>query len=263
VRERAALGQVSEVDLLEAENRYRETLITRTESQKRQAVARLRLAVALNRPGELPAELVAPSSPAERPVPEYRELVRAVLERNPAIAALRRDLDAARATLEAERARRRPVLSGELEAAEYERPLASRSDRRAMLNLRIPLYQGGEVDAALARAAAEQDARAARMRKAEHDLHQATLDVVQELETLKVRQQAAAQRTAFRDLYLDRQRALYEMETQVSLGDAMARLTEAQWQAARVDFDLALAWARLDALTGVLPSVNNAKESKP
>jgi outer membrane protein TolC len=263
VRERASLGQVSEVDLMEAENRYREALITRTESQKRRSTARLKLAAALNRPGQLPGELTQPPAVVERPIPEYRELIREVLERNPAIAALRREAAAARSTLEAERARRRPVLSGELEAADYERPLAARSDRRVMLNLRIPLYQGGEVDAALTRAAAEQGAREARLRKAEHELHQAVLEVVQELETLKVRQQAAAQRTAFRDLYLDRQRALYEMEMQVSLGDAMVKLTEAQWQAARVEFDLALAWARLDALTGVLPSLNKTKESKP
>jgi outer membrane protein TolC len=263
VRERAALGQVSEVDLLEAENRYREALITRTESQKRQSSARQKLAIALNRPGQLPGELVQPPPAVERPIPEYRELVREVLERNPTIAALRRDAAAARSSLEAERARRRPVLSGEIEAADYERSLAARSDRRVMLNLRVPLYQGGEVDAALSRAAAEQGVREARLRRAEHELHQAVLDAIQELETLKIRRQAAVQRTAFRDLYLDRQRALYEMEMQVSLGDAMVKLTEAQWQAARVEFDLALAWARLDALTGVLPSLNKTKESKP
>jgi len=36
------------------------------------------------------------------------------------------------------------------------------------------------------------------------------------------------------------------------LGDAMTRTTEAQWLAAQVEFRLALAWARLDALTGDL-----------
>jgi outer membrane protein TolC len=264
MRERASLGQVSEVDLLEAENRYRESLLVRTESQKRRGAARQQLAAALNRPDQLPGELETPRPVAgEIPVPDYPALAREALERNPAILALRQDVEAARLLRDAERARHRPVLSGELEAADYERALAARSDRRAMLNLRVPLYQGGEVDAAVARAAAELSVREARLRKGEHELHRAVLDTVQELEALKVRKQAADQRLAFRDLYLERQRALYEMELQVNLGDAMVKLTEAQWHAARVEFDIVLARARLDALLGRLPSLNETKESKP
>jgi outer membrane protein TolC len=168
------------------------------------------------------------------------------------VAALRKELDAARAGLEAERARTRPTLNAEIEAAEYERALSGRNNFRAGLNLRVPLYQGGEVDAAVTRAAADLAAREARLRKAEHELQQAVLDAVQALETLKVRREAARQRLAFRDLYLDRARAIYEMEVQTSLGDAMTRLTEAQWLAAQADYQLALAWARIEALTGKL-----------
>ncbi len=57
-------------------------------------------------------------------------------------------------------------------------------------------------------------------------------------------------RQNYRDLYLDRSRALYELEVRTDLGDAMARSTEAQWLAAQADYRLLLAWARLDALTG-------------
>lgn len=264
VRERATLGQVSEVEVLEAENRYREALIVRTESQKRRSATRLKLAASLNRPEQLPAEVEHPKTAVtDRAIPEYPELAREALARNPAMLALRREVEAARSMQEAERARHRPVLSGELEAAEYERALTARSDWRAMLNLRVPLYQGGEVDAAVTRAAAELSARTARLRKGEYDLRQAVMDVVQELETLKVRQQTAEQRTRFRDLYLDRQRALYEMEQQISLGDAMVKLTEAQWSAARVEYDLALAWARLDALLGRLTPGPQSKEHEP
>jgi len=81
---------------------------------------------------------------------------------------------------------------------------------------------------------------------------QTVLDLVQELENLKVERNAAKVRTNYRDLYLDRSRALYELEVNSDLGDAMTRVTEAQWLAAQVEFRLALAWARLDALTGDL-----------
>lgn len=261
-RERHALGQVSEVELLEYENRYREALITRTESQKRQSSTRLQLAHALNRPEQLPGELVAPRlTVLDREIPDYKALSEDARKASPVVAALRKETDAARASLSAERARSRPTLNAEIEAAEYERALSGRNDFRAGLNLRVPLYQGGEVDAAVTRAAADLAGREARLRKAEHDLQQTVLDAVQELEALKVRREAAKQRLAFRDLYLDRARALYEMEVQANLGDAMVRLTEAQWLAAKADYELALAWARVDALTGTLvePTVPEKK----
>ena len=81
-----------------------------------------------------------------------------------------------------------------------------------------------------------------------------------ELELLKVEQQTARTRSDYRDLYLDRSRALYEMEAQVTLGDAMTKMTEAQWRAAKVEFDLAIAWARLDAMRATLITEPNEKK---
>ncbi len=252
-RERHRLGQISDVDLLELEQRYQEAFILRTRSQKRQAQSRLALAITLNRPDELPAELVLPQFPGNnRDVPEHKILLEQALRKNPALVALRQETEGARAQVAAERARRYPVLSAEGEAARYEREYVSRDDLRATLNLRIPLWQGGEDRAAIALALARLHEQEARLRRADLDLRQAALDLVQELESLKVERNAAKVRSSYRDLYLDRSRALYELEVKSDLGDAMTRVTEAQWLAAQVEFRLALAWARLDALTGDL-----------
>lgn len=261
VRERHALGQVSDVDLFASENVYREALDLRTDAQKRQAAARLALAIALGRPDTLPGELLAPAALPEREAPDYRDVLEQARKANPALAARRAGLAAARAALDAERARRRPTLTGELEAAAWERELASRNDARATLNLRIPLYQGAELEAAVTRAAAELAAEEARLAADEQALAQAALDLVQAIEALTVRRETARQRLAFRDLYLDRSRALYEMEVRTDLGDALTRLTEAQWLAAAADYELALTWAKLDALTGRL--VPAAQEVSP
>lgn len=215
LRERHELGRVSDVELLEAENRYREAAIARAESQQRRQTTRAQLAIALNRPDERPDDLVQPALPGlDREIPPYRDLLDQALKANPVVLALRREVEAARETLVAERARRRPTLSAEIEAAEYERE--------------------------------------ARLKKYEYGLRSVVLDLLQELETLRVKREAARQRIAFRDLYLDQRRALYEMEVQVRLGDALTRLTEAQWLAAKADFEMALVWARIDALTGKL-----------
>ncbi len=252
-RDRQRLGQISDVDLLELEQRYQEAFILRTHSQKRQVQSRMQLATALNRPEDLPADLVLPRCPGnDREVPELKSLLGNALQKNPALVALRQETEGARAQVAAERARRYPVLSAEGEAAYYERDFTSRDDLRATLNLRVPLWQGGEDRAAIALALARLHEQEARLRRAELDLRQAVLDLVQELESLKIECNAAKVRTAYRDLYLDRSRALYELEVKSDLGDAMTRVTEAQWLAARVEFRLALSWARIDALTGDL-----------
>ena len=54
----------------------------------------------------------------------------------------------------------------------------------------------------------------------------------------------------FRDLSLDKHRALYEMEVATNLGDAMVAISEVQFKQAEVDFNLALAWMELDLITG-------------
>lgn len=252
-RESQRLGQISEVDVLEFEHRYQEALIVRTRSQKRQAQARLQLAIALGRPEDLPAELAWPPLPGnDRPVPEYKTLLEQVMQKNPALLALRQETQAVQAQVAAERARRYPILSAEGEAARYERNIGSRDDLRATLNLRIPLWQGGEEQAHIAAALARLHEQEARLYRAEHNLRQNVLDLVQELENLKVERNAARVRSTYRDRYMDRSRALYELEVRTHLGDAMARVTEAQWQASNVEVRLALTWAQIDALTGDL-----------
>lgn len=251
VRRRHRLGAVSDVDLMAAEDDYRIALDARTASQKRQAAVRLRLALALNRPDSIPSEVERPRLKGlEREPPEYDTALKQALSHNPTIHEERARVEQARELLAGARARRRPVLSGEVEAGHYQRPFATRYDYRGALVLRVPLYQGGEDDALIAGAQAQLQEREAVLAKAEQSVREAVLDLVQRLETLKVERETARKRVAYRDLYLDRGRALYDMEVQTNLGDAMVRLTEAQYQKAKTDFDTALTWARLDALTG-------------
>ena len=82
------------------------------------------------------------------------------------------------------------------------------------------------------------------------DVSQAILEVWGELQSLKVAQQSAQAETEFRDLYLDRSRALYELEVTSDLGDAMVKTTAVRYQTMKTNFMMALAWARLDALLG-------------
>jgi outer membrane protein TolC len=252
-RDRKQLGMLSDVEVLEMESRYRDALITRTQSEKQQTSSRLRLALALNRPDSLPANLVRPQLPGnERQLVEYEDILPVVLKSNPVLQALRKEVEAARLALESQKARNWPVIAAELEAAEYKRDIGSREDIRATLNVHIPLYQGGEIAADVAEANASLREKQARLGQAELAMHQRVLDLVQRLESLQVERTAARVRVDYRDLRLEQVRGQYELEMATTLGGTMKELTEAQWMAAKVEFELALAWAELDALAGKL-----------
>ncbi len=65
----------------------------------------------------------------------------------------------------------------------------------------------------------------------------------------------------YRDWALERARAEYELEMKTTLGTSMAETQAAKLRRKQVDFRLALALARLEALSGgSLPPVEGAKE---
>lgn len=60
----------------------------------------------------------------------------------------------------------------------------------------------------------------------------------------------AASNAAYRDQALDRARAEYELELKANLGTRMAESQSARLRTRAVEYRLALAWARLEALVG-------------
>jgi len=251
LRNRHELGEVSDLEILTMENEYEKARRNRVVSENRMRVARAQLAIALNRPGMLPSNLTPPELPqVRRSLPEYEQLLAKSMLDNPRLQALRKRTEAAQQRLEAAYAGRRPRLSGELEASEYSRSMGSNDKMRASLYLEVPLYDGGTTNSAVARQQAELYRAQAQLRGAEHALREAVLTQWTELNNLRIELERAAVQRNYRDLYLDRSRALYEMEVNADLGDAMVRLTEAQLDEANIRFATALAWERMDALTG-------------
>jgi outer membrane protein TolC len=263
IRQRHEMGHVSDVDMAAAQSHYQDLLIRRTQSQTRQRLTRQRLASLLNHPGQLPANLQAPTLDLDkRGIPDFDKLWSQVKQKNPSLLALDRNLAAAREQVKLARAGARPTLDAQLDAGTFQRALGNRNNWGASINLHIPIYQGGRTDSAVAQAQARLERVRARRDGALLSLRQTVADLLEQLDVLKVRHKAAQVRGDYRELYLDRARTLYELEKEVSLGDAMTRMTEAQWMSAQVDYDLAMTWARIDALTGSLGSAK-PEEKKP
>jgi outer membrane protein TolC len=260
-RDRHDQKQISQVDLLELEARSQERLVARNEGEKRQRLARALLADAMNQPGKLASELADPPLPEnERPLPDYEVLHAAMLESNPRLKAQQQLLLASRLRLESIRAETGPRIDAELEAAEYgQRRLSGRDDLRAGLVLTWPLYQGRRVSGDMAREQAQFQKLQAETEKLKRDLSQALLAAWMEADQLRRTARRAAKIEAdYRDLALERARGQYEMEYRTNLGDSMARTMEAKLNQRNVEYRLALALARLEALLGKsLPAAAN------
>lgn len=256
--DRHELKRLSDVELLRVQALYEEALQRRSESESLQRAARSQLAIAMGRPEDLVSNLVRPAVPdvsAEQA--GYDELWARVLENNPALKALRAEIDAAQAGVEAARAGNGPVLSGELDASVYNRTTSSTHPLGAALVLEVPLLTGGAKDAAVAAARAELRASRARFEARKLELRQQLLLLWQRQANLKRRLNGLKVRGDYRELYLDRSRALYELEVKTDLGDAMTEISAVRLAEAEAEFDWIMTDAELQALAGrLLPQEN-------
>lgn len=251
LRERHSLGMVSDVTLATAENLYREVADLRKNSEKEQQASRLRLAIALNRPDDIPVDLVRPDLPQlEWPLPEPDTLLTTALSNNLMLTALEHAMFADKAALKAAQQKFGPTLAAGLELNEYDRNLPSRNTASVGLTLRFPLTGSSRSQAESARVSAELSASQARYDQAKYSLRQQLSDLVNRLEILQFKRTTAQQRLNSTALNVEKSRARYELELETTLGISMAKYTEAEWLSAKNDFAIATTWAQIELLTG-------------
>jgi outer membrane protein TolC len=253
-RDRAEQKLVSQVDVAELEARSQEWLVRRQESEKRQRLTR---AAELEDP---------PLADNDRPLPDYEVLKAALLEHNPRLKAQEQLLAAARERLEALRAERAPRLDAEIEVGDYpQRPLSGRDQARAGVVLTWPLMQGRQWSGQLAREQAQFQKLQAESERLKRELAQSLLDAWLDADRLRrIERRAAKIEADFRDLALERARGQYEMEYRTNLGDSMAKTMEAKLKSRSVEYRLALALARIEALVGKpLAALAEDKGAKP
>ena len=262
-KNRSELGQISKPELLRLDAAYNDVRERRNTSLQRVRMTRQKLANAMNRPGSIPTELVEPAlKDNARPVPDYDALLSWVMAKNRRVQALQAQIAATDARLAAIRAENNPILDAEVIGGAYSRETVTRDQVSAGLVFNIPLYQGGRVDARVARELAQKDRIAAELEKLRLDLSESVLSNLQEVELLRGTSRGAADKQIeYRDWALERARAEYELELKTNLGASMAEIQLAQLRRKQVEYRLALALARLDALSGgSLPPVEGAQK---
>lgn len=254
IRERHALQQVSDVELLQSENAYLTALTQRNASETIQRTSRALLAIAINRPGQLSNDLASPVVNTEaQKLDDLDMLVSAAVQGNLEMQAKRNRETAARLALDASQMRTRPTLDATFEYAEYSRLTPNRDDARARLNLVIPLNEDGAARSDIAEKRAEWLQASADVMQLEARLHKQVAEIWQQILQLQIRQQELEVAVARAELEFDRARGEYELEIRATLGDAMVNTSRVRYEQARNKYELALAWMQLYLVLGNNP----------
>jgi len=251
-KDRQQVGELSSVTLAELENRYQEFRLKRQDDLRQARIKRSLLANAMNRPGQLPSELVEPEiRNNDRPLPELDALQSTMEKGNPVLQAQKTLLAAAQKRLEAQRASSRPSLEFDAGTATYSRDTLTRDNVHLGLNLTWPIYQGRQDDAHIAQEQARFQLLQAQYERTRLDLRQSLRETYETIDyLLNSARQAAKVNSDYRDQALERARAEYELEMKTNLGTSMADIQAARLRRKSVDYQLALAWAKLDDLLG-------------
>ncbi len=249
---RQELGKASDIEVRELESLYQQSRRQLAVSRNQQRITRQQLAISLNRPTDLPADLATPEFEVQPIDQEVERLVEGALANNPHLRSLRAEVEAARKQLQASEAEDNPVLRGELEAATYKRELGGRDPLSAALVFELPLYTGNRRDARTAEQRALVQQKEAELAIYGLQLRQQVLDIWMELDRLRLGAEELQVTSDYRDLYLDRSRTLYELDMQTDLGDSMTQIADIQWRRAENKYDTLLLQSRLKALTGEL-----------
>jgi len=256
VKDRYALAQISDLELLESESRYMDTLHRRTVSEVAQRHSRATLAEVLNKPAQLPSNLILPElSFLQAELPDYSSLIDKVLLTNPQLKLTEKQYDAAEHRLQTENNQLSPLLSAELKISEYTRT-TSNDDMRASLNLTIPLYESSSMKSQASMARAALLKQRAKLLSLKSQLRKQALSLWQNIALLKTRYQQLLVTQELRELNLDKKRALYEMEVATDLGNSMVAISEIRYMRAKNEYALALAWMQLHLLTGEIDVMN-------
>jgi outer membrane protein TolC len=247
-KRRYELGEMSARDLAQKEATYQDQREKRYQSQLAQRTARQKLANAMNQPGKLSSVLAPPTlKQNDLPLMSYEQLLPVALQSNRKLLALQQQLAAIASRVEAIRAGRAPTVDMELLAGDYSRDSVTRDRYSGGLILNWPIYQGDRLDSRLARQLAERNRIEAEAEQYRRDLAENLL----EIDWLRNAARPAAKvQIDYRDKALERARAEYELEMKSSLGGTLAETQMAAMRANRVEYRLALALARLEAMVG-------------
>ncbi|MCP4876718.1 MAG: TolC family protein [Gammaproteobacteria bacterium] len=245
------LGLVAAIEVVRLQSEYEVIRQKRYLAEHQQRLTRAILAESMGYPGQLPSDLDIPQIDTRRKLSgDIEALVAQALQRSQEARVVSANTQAARAAIGIAEATDNPSLELEFQVSSYERESRLRDDWRASLYFQIPLYSsspGNNVDLAKARyrqAIADQQ-------QLQSHLRLEVLGLWQKIQQLGFKIQGKIVEQDYRDRYLDRSRAEYELEFKTDLGDSMVLYSRSNTERLRALYAFELAYQRLVSLVGI------------
>ena len=249
-REDQELGATAEIEVLRLQSAYETIRRKRNLAEQQQRLQRSILAEAMGYPGQLASNLEIPVINNTRALPDdYEALVTRALQNSLEALVALANTRAAHAAIQIAEAANGPTLDLELEVSTYERETRTRDDWRAGLYIEIPLYRGSSA-ATVNRATAHYRRSLAQQQQLQSHLRVEVLKLWQQLQQLQLEIEGRSIEQDYRDRYLDRSRAEYELEFKSDLGDSLVLYSRSNRDRLHALYAYETAYQRLAALVG-------------
>jgi outer membrane protein TolC len=249
-RDKVELKILTEIDFLSLQKTYQTALLNRTEAEQKQRLARSLLAQSMSS-NELPSDLEKLDTVDwKRKVPDYDLLVASTLENNDDIKLIANKIHVLQQKQQSNKYTFGPSLSLEADVKAYSKETSGTTPASVRLLFEYPIYSGNaeslkneQYQIEIARL---QNQKQIKINSLKHEV----LGLWQGLNLLLLKKQKADGLTDYQDYYLDKSRALYEVELESDLGDAMTKFSSAILEQAKVKYQWILTWEALSMLTG-------------
>ncbi len=249
-QENVEFGLSSEFEVLKRQGEYERIRQNRFNSENNQRFTRILLAEELGFPETPSDKLAVPDFPQRKVIDDVDILVEQAFKNSLLLKINRKKVQIAAQKIKLASQLIGPKLDAELEVSDYSRESAYRDEWRASIYFNIPLYNGGSKKFSIYSAQAEHRKALSDLSRSRSEVRVLVLKYWQAIRQNNVRLGGEIINQDYRDMYLDKSRAEYELEFSTDLGDAMVQFSDSRMKVFQVYFEIEMAWLKLTKLLG-------------
>ena len=253
VRDDFDTQDASEVELLEKQAQTQLDIGERIEAEAEQIVTRAKLAQLLNIAYEdRPDDLTKPKLDhfLKKELGEFEVWQKKVLAQNPILQDMKRTLLNLKQQSSKESNNSEIIVSSNIRLGEQAYQRDKNGKWRVGLNLVMPIGQSYKQKRKISELYLKIKQQQLSIKQFSQSLNQEALSLWLRLRALSQKYKATIIELDYRDLYLERSRANYEMEIKSDIGNAMVNLTDTEWKLAKSEFNYIITLTKLKQLAG-------------
>ena len=249
-------NKASEVDLLEKQALTKLEVSKRIKGEAEQILKRAKLADILginyeNRPDDLTKPKV--KHYFSKPFASLDELRKKAFKNNTTLQIMHRDLASIKHQINSHKNDYGVVIKGNIRLGEQAYLREKNGKLRFGINLTMPLGNDNTKQQTIAKLDIKAKQVELNIKQFKQNLSSRVLTLWLTLNELKQRQKSLTTELDYRELYLERARAEYEMALESDIGDALTQVTNTEYKLAKNQFDFVITFEKLALLTGETP----------